>query len=181
MGATTTKAQSIQAFGQVESNPIGLDRQAVTGIVQALNKDLATAYTLYHQYKKHHWLVIGPQFRDLHLFLDEQAKGALETSDLLAERITALGGVPLSSPAGQQKEAAFTFEEEGHFDIRSSLERDLAAEAALIKDLRQHAILADKGADQGTAHLLRERLIHHENQAHHLDHFLGQDTLHRFD
>ena len=176
-----TTPRTLQKFDSIEDNPIGLDRQALGGIVQALNKDLATAYTLYHQYKKHHWLVIGPQFRDLHLFLDDQAAGALKTSDMLAERITALGGVPLSSPANQQKEAGFTFEEEGHFDIRSSLQRDLQAERTLVTNLRQHVALADRGGDVGTAHLLRERLLEHENQAHHLDHFLGQDTLDRFD
>src|SRR2546426_523217 len=127
-----SQKRTIQKFDQIDENPIGLSRESVSPTIAALNKGLATAYTLYHQYKKHHWLVVGPQFRDLHLFLDELAKGTLETSDQLAERITALGGVPLSAPAAQQKEAAFPFEEEGSFDIRGSLQRDMEAEGKFV-------------------------------------------------
>src|SRR5262245_33177346 len=100
-------AQPVQGFDAVEENPIGLPRKAAVALIRALNDDLATAYTLYHLYKKHHWVVTGPEFRDLHLFLDEQAKGAVEAADHLAERITVFGGVPLSSPAAQEKRAGF--------------------------------------------------------------------------
>ena len=171
--------RTIQEFDQIEQNPIGLGREAVGPLIVALNKDLATAYTLYHQYKKHHWLVIGPQFRDLHLMLDDHAKQSLATSDRLAERITALGGVPLSAPANQQKEAAFTFEEEGSFAIRGSLQRDMEAEGKFVGLLRQHIVLAEKHGDYGTSQMLREILLSHEDQAHHIEHFLGEDSLER--
>jgi DNA-binding ferritin-like protein len=169
--------RTIQKFSEIEGNPIGLSRETVGPIIQGLNKALATAYTLYHQYKKHHWLVVGPQFRDLHLFLDVQAKGALDSSDQIAERVTALGGVPLSSPAAQQKEAAFAFEEEGSLDIRSSLLRDQEAEKQMVLLLRREIAGAEKAGDFGTSQLLREILLRHEDQAHHIEHFLGDDTL----
>ncbi|HET6372190.1 MAG TPA: DNA starvation/stationary phase protection protein DpsA [Candidatus Polarisedimenticolia bacterium] len=174
---THPKHEVIQDFEKILGNPIGLTRKSVEPVIKALNKDLATTYSLYHQYKKHHWLVVGPQFRDLHLFLDDQAKGALLSADLLAERVTALGGVPLSSPARQEQEAAFTFEEEGSFTIRQSLEHDMEAERQLILLLRRHVQLADKHGDPGSAHLLRTILLRHEDQAHHIEHFLGEDTL----
>jgi len=39
--------------------------------VTELDKHLATLFVLFHQCQKHHWLVEGPQFRDIHHFLEE--------------------------------------------------------------------------------------------------------------
>ena len=132
-------ARPVQAFASLEENPIGLPRRTAAILVRALNEDLATSYTLYHLYKKHHWVVTGPEFRDLHLFLDDPAKGALEAADHLAERITALGGVPLSSPTGQERQAGFVFEAEGVLPVRTMLENGLAARARSARACRVRA------------------------------------------
>jgi DNA-binding ferritin-like protein len=166
-----------QKFGEIEDNPIGMPREAAATLVKALNEDLGSAYALYHQYKKHHWVVTGPEFRDLHLFLDDQAKGTLEAADHLAERITALGGVPLSSPSGQQQAAGFEFEPEGVYPVRAMLERDLQAEQVAIKRLRAHAGEAFRLGDHGTYDLLGDLLESAEQRAHHLDHFLQKNGL----
>ena len=54
----------------VEANPIGLDREVVEQILPKLDALQATMWTLYHQYQKHHWLVEGPQYMDLHRFFE---------------------------------------------------------------------------------------------------------------
>lgn len=170
-------AKSVQPFNEMEENPLGLAREAAASLVKALNEDLASAYTLYHLYKKYHWVVTGPEFRDLHLFLDEQAKGALLASDLLAERITALGGVPLSSPTAQERGAGFAFEPEGVFPVRVMLENALACEQVLIRRLRPHTAEAMRLGDFGTQDLLMDLLRAAEDRAHHLDHFLQRNGL----
>jgi DNA-binding ferritin-like protein len=170
-------AKLTQKFGEVENNPIGLPKETAATLVKALNDDLGTAYGLYHQYKKHHWVVTGPEFRDLHLFLDDQAKGTLEAADHLAERVTALGGVPLSAPAGQQQAAGFEFEPEGVYPVRAMLERDLQAEQVFIKRLRAHTGESFRLGDYGTHELLLDLLEGAENRAHHLDHFLQKNGL----
>jgi starvation-inducible DNA-binding protein len=170
-------ASPVQDFPVLEENPIGLPRKAAAALVRALNDDLATAYTISHLYKKHHWVVTGPEFRDLHLFLDDQAKGALTASDHLAERITALGGVPLSSPAEQERRAGFAFEKEGVYPVRTMLENGLAAEQVLIGRLRAHTAAASKHGDFGTQDLLMVLLRESEERAHHLDHFLQKNGL----
>ena len=55
----------------LEDNPIGLSKDVTAKLVPELDKHLASFFVLFHQYQKHHWLVEGPQFRDLHLFLGE--------------------------------------------------------------------------------------------------------------
>jgi starvation-inducible DNA-binding protein len=44
--------------------------------------------------KQLHWNIVGPGFRDLHLFLDELVDEWRELSDVVAERSVALGVAP---------------------------------------------------------------------------------------
>src|SRR5258707_14235270 len=60
--------------------------------VGLLNRNLASAIDLERQAKQAHWNVKGPNFIALHELFDKVAEGAEEFIDLLAERVTALGG-----------------------------------------------------------------------------------------
>ncbi len=62
--------------------------QAVT----LLNQNLAAAVDLKAQAKQAHWNVKGPDFIALHELFDKVADTADEFIDVMAERITALGG-----------------------------------------------------------------------------------------
>ncbi len=53
---------------------------------------------LYALYKKHHWLVAGPTFYQLHLLFDKHAEEQAELIDLLAERVQSLGGIAVGDP-----------------------------------------------------------------------------------
>jgi starvation-inducible DNA-binding protein len=66
-------------------------RQAMTSL---LNVSLVTAIDLYTQVKQAHWMVKGPQFIALHELFDEMATELADQGDTLAERITALAGLP---------------------------------------------------------------------------------------
>jgi starvation-inducible DNA-binding protein len=61
-------------------------------INKVLNQQLADAFDLLSQAKQAHWNVKGPNFWQLHKLFDEVAAQAAEWADLLAERVTALGG-----------------------------------------------------------------------------------------
>src|SRR6202011_3392284 len=61
--------------------------------VGLLNRNLALAIDLERQAKQAHWNVKGPNFIALHELFDKVAEAAEEFIDLLAERVTALGGV----------------------------------------------------------------------------------------
>lgn len=61
-------------------------------VIPRLQARLADSVDLFTQVKQAHWNVKGPSFIALHELFDEIAELVEEHSDLLAERITALGG-----------------------------------------------------------------------------------------
>ena len=60
--------------------------------VELLNRNLASAIDLKRQAKQAHWNVKGPNFIALYELFDKVAEAAEEFIDLLAERVTTLGG-----------------------------------------------------------------------------------------
>lgn len=66
-------------------------------MISLLNQSLADIFDLYSQVKQAHWNVKGMQFIQLHLLFDELANGLIEYVDLIAERVTVLGGVALAT------------------------------------------------------------------------------------
>ncbi|MBB6645350.1 DNA starvation/stationary phase protection protein DpsA [Halobellus ruber] len=167
-----------QSAGEVEgSEALRVDAERAEQIVDALNTDLASTYVLYHQLKKHHWNVEGAEFRDLHIFLGEAADEAEEFADELAERAQALGGVPVAGTDAISEHAAVEPESEDVYDIRTSLQHDMEMYGDIIETLRDHVELAENLGDPTTAHLLRENLINVEDAAHHIEHYLEDDTL----
>ncbi|RDZ90652.1 DNA starvation/stationary phase protection protein, partial [Haloferax sp. Atlit-6N] len=94
------------------SEALRIDAEKASQLVDALNTDLASTYVLYHQLKKHHWNVEGAEFRDLHLFLGEAAEDAEEFADELAERVQALGGVPMAGMTSLDEHAPVEAEDE---------------------------------------------------------------------
>jgi starvation-inducible DNA-binding protein len=63
-------------------------------LLQNLQRILVDLIELHLQGKQAHWNVIGTNFRDLHLQLDELVDFAREGSDVIAERMRALDAVP---------------------------------------------------------------------------------------
>jgi hypothetical protein len=90
--------KEIQEFGAVRLFPLGLSHDARAYSCQRLNQILADTQILYALYKKHHWLMRGPTFYQLHLLLDKHAGQQLALIDTIAERVQALGGVAVGDP-----------------------------------------------------------------------------------
>ncbi|XVH30933.1 DNA starvation/stationary phase protection protein DpsA [Haloferacaceae archaeon DSL9] len=166
-----------QQAGSVEENPLRLDKEKAEQVIDALNTDLANAYVLYHQLKKHHWNVEGAEFRDLHLFLETAYTHIEEGADVIAERAQALGGVPVSGPSNLEDRATVEFEGEDVYDVRTSLENDLEMYGDIIENMREHIQLADNLGDFGSEEILRETLAVVEEDAHHIEHYLEDDSL----
>ncbi len=62
-----------------------------------LNHQLADTFDLYSQTKQAHWNVKGAQFFQLHELFDKLAEELAGYADLIAERVTALGGMALGT------------------------------------------------------------------------------------
>ncbi|KUI29488.1 DNA starvation/stationary phase protection protein [Mycobacterium sp. IS-1742] len=67
---------------------------ASPGFAASLQRVLVDLIELHLQGKQAHWNVVGTNFRDLHLQLDELVDFAREGSDTIAERLRALDAVP---------------------------------------------------------------------------------------
>ncbi|MEF8780686.1 MAG: DNA starvation/stationary phase protection protein DpsA [Haloferacaceae archaeon] len=174
----STQKHVRQQYGDVEgSESLRIPADKAEQIVDALTTDLATTYVLYHQLKKHHWIVEGAEFNDLHLFLGDAAADAEEAADVLAERIQALGGVPLSGGANFEEHATVTPEGDDAYDIRTSLENDMEMYGDVIESLREHIQLANNLGDYATDEQLRGILETTEDYAHDIEHYLEDDTL----
>ncbi|MEO1652840.1 MAG: DNA starvation/stationary phase protection protein Dps [Bacteroidota bacterium] len=72
---------------------IDLSSEIRQGVIATLNLSLADAIDLSTQSKQAHWNVRGNNFKALHELFDEIHEMSEEHIDLLAERITALGGI----------------------------------------------------------------------------------------
>jgi starvation-inducible DNA-binding protein len=174
----STQKHVLKHAGDVEgSEGLRIDEEKAEQIIDALNADLAATYVLYHQLRKHHWNVEGAEFRDLHLFLGDAAANAEAFADELAERVQALGGVPHASPATLQEESPVEPEDEDVYDIRTSLQNDLEMYGDIIETLREHVDLAQNLGDHTSAEIVRENLVQVEEDAHHVEHYLEDDTL----
>jgi DNA-binding ferritin-like protein len=161
----------------IEENPIGLDQEVAEQLIPKLDEIQCTLWTIYHQYQKHHWLVEGPQFNDLHVFLERSYEEVHKYVDRVAERVTALGGIPTSAPDAQAKLSHVEHEPEGTYHVRQMLQHDLSAERTLAGFLRDTISQARDLGDPGTERELKKVLTKVEDRAHHLDHFLGEDSL----
>jgi DNA-binding ferritin-like protein len=173
----STQKETRQQAGTVEENALRLDTEKAEQIVDALNADLADAYVLYHQLHKHHWNVEGAEFLEIHRFLQEVYEDVEDAADELAERLQALGGVPHASMTTLAENATVEPEDEDVYDIRTSLENDLEMMGDMIESYRQHIELTDGLGDYATGEMLREQLETIEEHAHHIEHYLEDDTL----
>jgi starvation-inducible DNA-binding protein len=163
--------------GSVDENPLRLDRGKAEQVIDALQTDLADAYVLYHQLHKHHWHVEGAEHLSLHEFLQEAYEDIEDAADELAERIQALGGVPHAGLPALEENSTVDAEGEHVFDIRTSLENDLAIYGDVLESYREHIALAENLGDYATAEMLRQQLQDLEEHTHVIDHYLDDDTL----
>ncbi len=132
-------------------------------LAEALNADLASEDVLYHQYKKHHSVVDGPMRPALHSLFEELASEVFRNEDLLGERLTLLGGVPISERP-LHHEAAYIEPEEaaGVRSLRAMLQSDLTAEQCIIVALSRHIVLACELCDNDTEETLKYIMSKHE-------------------
>lgn len=162
---------------EYEGNPVGLTKKVCETMYKHLDRHLAAYWLQYAQYHKHHWLVEGPQFRDIHLFLEQNYKEVHKHLDAIAERITLLGFAPTTRLEDYVKLAYIEQEPEGVFRIRDSFERDMENEKTISNELRKTIKEAFEQGDYGTKQMLEHFLAAAEDRAHHLEHFLGEDSL----
>lgn len=144
----------IQEYGTVRQLPIGLSRDVRMESCRRLNQVLADSRILHALYKKHHWVMRGPTFYQLHLLLDKHADEQLKLIDELAERIQALGGLAAGDPRHVAELTRIPRPPDGCEEVPSMLSRLLEAHEMILTDARDAARKAADLGDDGTNDLL---------------------------
>lgn len=156
LAATGTE---IQRFGALRLLPIALSAEARTESCQIINAILADTMILYALYKKHHWLVAGPTFFQLHLLFDKHADEQLELVDLLAERVQSLGGIAVGDPRHAAELTSIDRPPDGAEDVPAMLHRLLDAHETVIDKVRRAIKKTEKSGDWGSNDLLMSDVL----------------------
>src|ERR1700685_1136810 len=149
----------IQEFGTVRLLPLGLSHDARLYSCQRLNQLLADSQILYALYKKHHWLMRGATFYQLHLLLDKHAGEQIELVDAIAERVQTLGGVALGDPRHVAEITVIPRPPNGAEEVPAMLSRLLEAHETILIDAHDAAAKATEMGDDGTNDLLVSNVI----------------------
>ncbi|MDI1460463.1 DNA starvation/stationary phase protection protein [Catellatospora sp. KI3] len=153
------KGVQIQEFGTVRQLPVGLSHDARMYSCERLNQTLADSQILYSLYKKHHWLMRGPTFYQLHLLLDKHAGEQLELIDTIAERIQSLGGVAIGDPRHIAEITVIKRPPDGVEEVPAMISRLLEAHESILIAAHDAASRAAEMGDDGTNDLLVSDVI----------------------
>jgi starvation-inducible DNA-binding protein len=125
-------------------------------LIELLNARLVDTVDLQTQAKFAHWNVKGHEFYQLHLLFDSIAEHLEEGVDLIAERITALGG---RANGTARQAAAHSSLQEYDLNALNGIEhvRALADRLACLSNAAREAIdRCDDLGDKGTSDLFTE-------------------------
>jgi starvation-inducible DNA-binding protein len=160
-----SKGQEIQRFGTTKLLPIALAKTARSESCRLLNEILADSMILYAMYKKHHWLVAGPTFYQLHLLFDKHAEEQTEIIDLLAERVQSLGGIAVGDPRHAAELTTIDRPPNGAEDVPEMIHRLLDAHEIILEKVRKAIDKTEKSSDWGSNDLLMSDVLRrHELQ-----------------
>jgi starvation-inducible DNA-binding protein len=153
---------------------IGIEEQDRREIAEGLSRLLADTFTLYLKTHNFHWNVTGPMFQTLHLMFEEQYNELWTATDLVAERIRALGHF---APATYKEFARLTsITEEDGVPVATQMIRQLVeGHETAARTARSVITIAERASDAPTADLLTQRLQVHEKTAWMLRSLLAEE------
>ncbi|MFP5476741.1 MAG: Dps family protein [Gammaproteobacteria bacterium] len=144
---------------------IGIDRQDRAAIAEGLSRVLADTYTLYLTTHNFHWNVTGPHFNSLHAMFMAQYTELWNATDVIAERIRALGHYAPGSYAEFSKIATVP-------DVPLQPPRAMEMVRILVKGhetvsriAREFIPVAEEAGDDPTADMLTARCTVHDQTA----------------
>ena len=146
--------QEIQAYGTVRLLPLALAKETRQEVCQLINQILADSIILHAHYKKHHWMMRGHTFYQLHLLLDKHAGEQDELIDAMAERVQTLGGVAIADPRHVAEITKISRPPNGVEEVPVMLSRLLEEHQLIIAETREAAHKAAELGDDGSNDLL---------------------------
>jgi starvation-inducible DNA-binding protein len=143
----------------VRQFPLALSHETRMYSCQRLNQLLADTQILYALYKKHHWLMRGATFYQLHLLLDKHADEQLALVDKIAERVQTLGGIAVSDPRHIAELTTVPRPPDGCEEVPAMLSRLLEAHEMILSDAHDAAGRVAALGDDGTNDLVVSDII----------------------
>ncbi|MEM9734487.1 MAG: DNA starvation/stationary phase protection protein [Pseudomonadota bacterium] len=157
MSATQTSLKSVPSPDEMS---LGIGQDNREQISHGLSHVLADTYSLLIKTHIYHWNVVGPLFYSLHQMMEEQYNDLFEATDVLAERVRALGFL---APVGMKAPASGLGEPGTKRLSAEDMVKDLIADhEEIVRKMRDTAEEAAERKDIVTEDLLVERLSVHE-------------------
>lgn len=149
---------------RTNSVEIGIPESDRKEIAAGMSKFLADTYTLYLKTHRYHWNVTGPMFQTLHLMFEQQYNELWMATDVIAERIRALG---FKAPGSYNEFAKLTSISEDPQDpnAEAMIQSLVEGNEAVIRTARDIFSSVDAANDQVSADLLTQRMQVHEKAA----------------
>ena len=151
------KAASLAVVGSTRpalETPSDLSAKKTAAVATALNRLLADAFVLYMKTKNFHWHLSGPNFRDFHRMLDEQAADILESIDPIAERVRKIGEPTLKSLGQVLKLASLAENTAGFVNARDMLIELMEDNKKVARAMREAHTACDDNDDVASASLI---------------------------
>ncbi|MEU6096104.1 DNA starvation/stationary phase protection protein [Streptomyces sp. NPDC047079] len=133
-------------------------------LARALQQILVDLVELHLQGKQAHWNLVGRNFRDLHLQLDEIVDEARESADAIAERMRALAAWPDGRSDTVAASTTLPAFPEGEVGVKAVVDLVTARLRAAADTARAHHDQVDS-EDPSTADLLHGIIISLEKYA----------------
>jgi starvation-inducible DNA-binding protein len=122
---------------------------------------LAGTYQLTIKSHIYHWNVVGPLFKPLHELTEEHYNALFEATDIIAERIRALGHLaPVSF--GDAGNFAPNAKDVDHASAKSMIGDLIASHEEAVRQMREAGGKAGDAGDLVTEDMLTARLTFHE-------------------
>jgi starvation-inducible DNA-binding protein len=144
---------------------IGIERQDRAAIAEGLSRVLADTYTLYLTTHNFHWNVTGPHFNSLHAMFMTQYTELWTATDVIAERIRALGHYAPGSYAEFGKIATVPDAPQTPPKATDMVRILVKGHETVSRIAREFIPVAEQAADAPTADMLTARCTVHDQTA----------------
>ncbi|MDO4259064.1 MAG: DNA starvation/stationary phase protection protein [Actinomycetaceae bacterium] len=148
----------------IQNPPVAPAFTASAELTASLQRALVDVTALSLVGKQIHWNVVGPNFRDLHLNLDEVVLIAREGSDQLAERMRAINVYPDARPETVASQTSVPQAPEAAVITADAVNYIVSAINAVTITLREiHSVVDD--ADPSSVGIIEDQLQRLEQQS----------------
>lgn len=143
---------------------IGIPEPARKDIAEGLCRLLGDTYSTYLKTQYYHWNVTGPHFQPLHDAFEDQYRALAEATDVIAERIRALGHTAPGT-FGSLAELSSVASDDDVPEAEQMIAGLIEAHETVVRTARSLLPKVDQANDVPTEDLLTERMRASEKTA----------------